>query len=177
MLFQFECRVNDNDYYEFNRYFMFHSSYGKKNLFKIRMFVPIILSLMFIYYLISGESLDWLYYELVSFVITSVVWIIAVKPFYLLILKINQKSMKKSGKLPYSELSTMEFYDDHFIDITPDARYELKYDAVDNVVINESKAIYIYRDMMAGHIIPFSTFKSEEERNRFIDFMHTKTNK
>ncbi len=177
MLYKFDCKTTDKDYYEFNKYHTTDSPDVKKSGLIGRLYVPVIFLLMFIYYVIRGDDLYLLSGAFIIFSIVSVIWFFSLKPLSLLFLKIHIRFMKKNGKLPYSNYATLEFYDDYFVEITENTKTEVKYDAVFKVRINEPKAIYIYQNAVLAYIIPFDVLDSNAERDKFIDFIHKKTNK
>lgn len=177
MLYRFQTKINDKDYYEFNKYHSVDSPDVKKIGLIGKLYVPAIFLLMFIYYIIRGDGWYSLSFALSIFGIISVIWFFLLKPLSLLFIKIHIKFMKKNGKLPYSNYATLEFYDDYFVEITENTKTEVKYDAVFKVRINESKAIYIYQNAVLAYIIPFDVFDSDEDRNGFVSFICQKTNK
>lgn len=85
--------------------------------------------------------------------------------------------MKKHGKLPYSNISTLEFYDDCFIELTENTKTEVKYDAILKIRVNNPKGIYIYSNVIMAYIIPFEVFNSNDEKNKFLDFINQKMSK
>lgn len=177
MLYRFETKINDKDYYEFNKYHSTDSPDVKKSGLVGKLYVPAIFLLMFIYYIIRGDDWYSLSFALIIFSIVSVIWFFSLKPLSLLFLKIHIKFMKKNGKLPYSDYAILEFYDDYFVEITENTKTEVKYDAVFKVRVNEPKAIYIYQNAVLAYIIPFAIFSSDDERRKFVDFISEKTNK
>ena len=177
MLYKFECRTTDKDYYEFNKYHTTDSPDVKKSGLIGKLYVPVIFFIMFIYYIIRGDDWYTLSFALILFTIISIIWIFSLKPLSLFFLKLHIKFMKKNGKLPYSEQATLEFFDDCFIETTENTKTEVKYDAVFKIRINESKAIYIYQNAVLAYIIPFDVFDTIAERYNFIEFIRLKTNK
>lgn len=177
MLYKFECRTTDKDYYEFNKYHTTNSPDVKKSRFIGKLYLPAIFFIMFIYYIIRGYDLYTISFALILFTIVSIIWIFSLKPLSLFFLKLHIKFMKKNGKLPYSDQATLEFFDDYFIETTENTKTEVKYDAVFKVRVNEPKAIYIYQNAVLAYILPFDVFNSITERDKFIEFIELKTNK
>ena len=177
MLYRFETKTTDKDYYEFNKYHTTDSPDVKKSGLIGKLYLPIIFLIMFIYYIIRGDDWYSLSFSLIIFSIISVVWFFSLKPLSLLFLKLHIKFMKKNGKLPYSNFAILEFYDDYFVEITENTKTEIKYDAIFKVRVNEQKAIYIYQNAVLAYIIPFDVFYSSVARDEFLDFIHQKMNK
>jgi len=177
MLYKFECRTTDKDYYDFNKYHMTDSPDVKKSNLIGKLYVPVIFLIIFIYYVIRGDDWYSLSMTFITFGIISVICFFFNKYFSLFFLKLNIKFMKKNGKLPYSDYSILEFYDDYFVEQTDNTKTEVQYNAVFKIRVNEPKAIYIYQSTVLAYIIPFDAFDSDEDRNKFLEFMAKKTNK
>ena len=99
MLYRFETKINDKDYYEFNKYHSTDSTDVRKIGLVGKLYVPAIFLLMFIYYIIRGDDWYSLSFALIIFSIVSVIWFFTLKPLSLLFLKIHIKFMKKNGEL------------------------------------------------------------------------------
>lgn len=69
----------------------------------------------------------------------------------------------------------MEFYEDMFVEITPENRSQVNYSAVDSVYVVKGEIIYIYLNSALAHLIPYSVFESETQFNSFIEFIGNKT--
>lgn len=176
MLYKFECKITDKDYYEFNKYHMTDSPDVKKSGLIGKLYVPVLFLLIFVFHIIRGDDLCSLAIALIVFSIMSVIWIFSLRPLSLFFLKLHIRFMKRNGKLPYSDFATLEFYDDYFTERTENTKTEVQYGAVFKVRINERKAIYIYQNAVLAYIIPFDVFASDDERKKFVDFISEKTN-
>ncbi|MBR3994316.1 MAG: YcxB family protein [Clostridia bacterium] len=177
MRYSFDVEISEKDYYEFNFYHLFNSERGKKSILRSRLLVPAIFLIYLLYYTARGEDFSALLFSSVIYLILSLIWFFTVKPLEKLILKLRITSLLKKEKRPYASRCTMEFYDEHFVEVTEDSKSESKYDALYKVAINEGKAIYLYRNSIVANLIPFGVFKTEAERSEFLDFINKKTNK
>ena len=74
----------------------------------------------------------------------------------------------------YSPVSEMEFYDESFIEITPDNKTEQKYSAIERVSVITDKVVYIHVNNVMSYILPLSCFESKEQYNNFLDFVRSK---
>jgi hypothetical protein len=93
-----------------------------------------------------------------------------------LAVKATVKSLTKiKGKLPYSENSVLEFYDDVFVEITDENKTESKYSAIENVIVNE-RMVVIFINSMQGYIVTERSFASPEQKNDFVQFLNDKMN-
>lgn len=175
MLYQLECILNDKDYYEFNKYHMKNAADTTKSILFGKLLISIISLFILIYYIISGYDLSYILFEAIFFSIISIIWFFITEPLMLLFLKLHIKLMKKYSKIPYSNIATMQFYNDYFIETTKSTKTEIKYDAIHKVYINDKKAIYIYQNAAMAYIIPFSAFESNEKSEEFVTFIKEKT--
>ena len=74
----------------------------------------------------------------------------------------------------YSPIAEMEFYDESFIEITPDNKTEQKYSAIERVSVIADKVVYIHVNNVMSYILPLSCFESKEQYNNFLDFVRSK---
>lgn len=176
MRYGFNVEISEKDYYDFNFYHLFNSERGKKSILRLRLLVPAIFLIYLLYHAVRGEDFAVLLFSGVIYLVLSLIWFFTVKPLEKLILKLRITSLLKKEKRPYASKSTMEFYDDHFVEITENSKSESKYDALYKVVINKGKAVYIYRNSLVANLIPFGVFKTEAERCEFLDFINKKLN-
>ena len=74
----------------------------------------------------------------------------------------------------YSPVSEIEFYDESFVEITPDSKTEQKYSAIERVSVITDKVVYIHVNNVMSYILPLSCFESKEQYNNFLDFVRSK---
>lgn len=178
MLYRFDVNLTEQDYYEFNRFHIFTSHYGKKQFEKSRILISVIplilLILRFGSYVLSSFAVENLVVCIVYILLSVFIFFIS-KPLVWFVSKLQIKQMKKQGKLPFSPASTLEFYDDCFMEITPDNKTESKYSLVDSIYIVNGKMIYIFTNSVLAYILPIAAFASSEQYNSFMDFITKKT--
>jgi len=173
--YHFECKVDDNAYYEFNEYSMLYPN-GKKQMFlRSKLLMPVLFLIMWVTNLVTGKDWEYLLISASAYFVVSVIWFFAVKPLNLLFLKINIKALAKKGKLPYWEHSRISFFDEYYIDESSDVKEETKYKAITHICDNKGKAIYLYQGTYRATIISYNSFESEAERNEFLSFIEEKT--
>ena len=175
MQFRVNVNLTDEDYYEFNKFFQFCTPAGKKQFFKVRILATLIPVLFLLVELIAAPSEEFYIIAVVMMLLLSVVMFLISKPMFWAIAKAQLKKMKKSGKLPFSYLSTIEFYEDYFVEYTQQRRTQEMYSAVNAVYLVNSKTKYIFNSLVSGYIIPVSAFATEAEYNRFVNFISAKT--
>lgn len=174
MKFQLNINLNDNDYLEYNDFWLFRSHYGKKQIIGLRLFAVALVAVIFLISLFGGGfSLETLIGK-IPMVIVLILFQITLKPIFILYLKTHFKNLKKKGKMGYSPSSCMEFYDDVFVEITPDNKTEQKYSSIERISIVGNKTIYIHINNIAAYILPFRCFESKEQIDSFLEFIKSK---
>ena len=167
MKFRLNITLNDNDYFEYNKFWMLRSPYGKKQLIFFRIIIAVLLGL---YMIIMRESL----LHVIVTAIVIVLFEIFLSPLFAFSLKGQLKGMKKRGKMGYSPSAIMEFYEDTFVEITPDNKIEQKYKVIERISVVDHKILYIHINNVAAYLLPLSCFDSLTQYNDFLDFIKTK---
>lgn len=175
MLYCIKTKLSDEDYFDFNLFVNFCTPYGKKQFEKARILLSIIplwtwlLGVLFSHF----ENIEW--FALIVDIVLSVIVYFVTKPFMRFVTKCNCKRMMKKAKVPFTPESTMEFYDDFFVEESPETRTEVKYSSIIQVYQVNSKMIYLFNSTFGAYIIPVSSFANAEEYNSFVNFIATKT--
>ena len=141
---------------------------GARNLCII---VAVILALLV--FIKDGFSLHTVI-TIIPYLIAIALLMVLYKPFCVWILKMQIKAMKKQGKLAYSPVSEMEFYEEYFAETTPENKTEQKYSAIERVSILSDRTMYIHVNNVMSYILPSPAFESEEQYNKFLAFIKTK---
>ena len=172
MNFRFETALTEEDYFAFNRFHMLKSPYGKKTVSNLRVSITVmIIAFMFISVIFGDFSLkSWLC--TIPLLILLVLFHVFMPNYLTFILKGQIKQMKKSGKMPYSTESVIEFYDESFSEATAENKTELKYSAIERISVVRGKSIYLHTNNIMAYIIPMSAFASEDEYAAFMEFIH-----
>ncbi|MBR7116480.1 MAG: YcxB family protein [Clostridia bacterium] len=172
MNFRFETTLTEEDYFNFNKFHMLKSPYGKKTVNSLRVSITVmIIAFMFISVLFGDFSLEsWLY--TIPLLILLVLFHVFMPNYLTFIIKGQIKQMKKSGKMPYSKESVIEFYDESFSEATEDNKTEMKYSAIERISVVTGKSIYLHTNNIMAYIIPMSAFASEDEYASFMEFIH-----
>ena len=174
MNFKFHINLSDNDYLNYNTFWSIKSPYGKKQMLKFRITIAILfVAILFLSLFGGGFSADaWI--GIIPYAILLVLFELLLNPLFCWILKSNIKSLKAKGKMGYSPVSEMEFYDESFVEITPDNKTEQKYSAIERVSVITDKVVYIHVNNVMSYILPLSCFESKEQYNNFLDFVRSK---
>ena len=171
-MFKFSFTLNDDDYFEANKYHFLNSSAGKKAIWLLRLLMPIAFALGI---LISCREISSFgrIITTIAWIIASVLWVIFAKSIVLKNLRKNIGKLKKDGKLPYNKETSILFDNESIIANTSESETKSNYQVIERVVENE-KAVYIYVNSMQVYMIPLSAFADDEERKCFIAFIKNK---
>lgn len=175
MKFRFNVNLTEEDYYEFNRFHLIKSEFGKKQILKMRIFVAVFIAVVSLGLLFIGDFTSDAFVQIIPLVLILIIVEAGYVKFSELILKLQLKSMKKSGKMGYDTESVLEFYDDIFVETTETIRTEQKYSVVEKIYINNGKIIYIYVNNVRAYLVPLTSFESKEQFDDFMEFLKQKT--
>ena len=175
MKFKFNVNITQEDYIEFNKIVMAETPVGKKSS-KISSLIFIAVCVILVLFTLVNSKFSG-----VGFIVTGIliiafllVYITLNKAINNLAMKTTVKSLTKiKGKLPYSENSVLEFYDDVFVEITDENKTESKYSAIENIIVNENLVVLFINSMQA-YIVPTRSFESIEQKNSLVRFIGEK---
>ena len=173
MLFQFIINLTDEDYLDYNVFWNLKSAYGKKTAILIRVICALCFSAMICTTLLQNNFSIESGVEITVYALVLVLFQVFFNKFFSLILKAYIKSLKKKGKVAYSPVATMEFWEESFIETTPENKTETKYSSIERVSLVADK-IYIHVNNFIAYIIPISCFKNREQYEAFLAFISTK---
>ena len=174
MKFQFNVNINEEDYLDYNKFWMLRSHYGKKQMSTFRIIIAVIIGLIIFISLYGGNFTFDSFIGIIPMAILLVLYELLLSPLFVLFLKCHLKSLKKKGKMGYSPSSVVEFYEDVFIETTPENKTEQKYLSIERVSVVDNKVVYIHVNNIMSYILPFSCFESNEQYNEFLEFIKTK---
>ena len=174
MRFGFHITLTDKDYLDYNIFWTLKSYYGKKQILNVRILIAFLFAIVSFLSLFGGGFSADARIGVIPYAVFLILFELLLSPLFVWILKGHIKSLKSKGKMGYSPVSDMEFYDDSFMETTPDNRSEQRYSVVERVSVIADKAIYIHVNNVMSYILPSTCFTSEEQRNDFLDFLKTK---
>lgn len=174
MNYKLDITLTDKDYTDFNIFWMLKSTYGKKQMLKCRVIIFLIFALSALFVLLTGDGSVGNFVFIGLMVVMLALFQIFMPSFYTRTIKSQLKTLKKSGKMAYSPESSMEFYDDYFVEYTEENKNEHKYTTIERISLVGDKIIYLHINNVTAYLIPISSFNSEEELSSFIDFIKTK---
>lgn len=176
MEFQFNVKVDDRDYLDYNIFWMIRSPYGKKQIKAYRITLAAMFAIFIFIYLFGGDFSRESLLGIIPFVIVSSLIQIFLISFFKWSLKGYIKTLKKTGKMGYSPESVIEFHEDGFKEITSENMTEQKYSAIERISVVDDKMIYIHVNNIMSYMLPLSSFESKEQYNSFFEFIKTKCN-
>ncbi len=173
MKFSFVVKLTDDDYYEFNKFHMLRSPYGKKTVknFRISMSV-VIIAIMIAMFVIGYDSLTT-YIAAIPMMILLILTLVFAPKWLAYSLKAQIAQLKKHGKCPYSPDSVIEFHENALVEITDEQKTEQKYSSIERISIVDDRFIYLHIDTVRAYILPFSSISSAAEREELLAFLNT----
>lgn len=173
MKFQFNVNLSEQDYVECNIFSLVKSHHGKNQIRTFRVTLAVLFAVLMVISLFGGFSTET-FISVIPMIILFVVWEIFLPKFISWTVKSYIKALKKSGKMAYPPESVIEFYEDSFVEITPEHKTELQYCAVERISIVDNKVMYIHINNISLYILPLSCFENKEQYDSFFSFIKTK---
>ena len=174
MLFELKISLTDEDYFEFNKFHMLKSHYGRSQMLKFRLMIAAIFVLAILVFGMGDGLSSYTLVYAVPCLIALGLFQLFFNKFMEFSLRSHIKSLKKKGKMAYSPESTIQFGESTVTEITPTARAEQAYSAIERISIVGDGPIYLHLNNLGGYIVPASAFSTAENRAAFIEFIKTK---
>lgn len=174
MKFRFNVNIDDRDYSDYNKFWLIRSPYGKKQIKTFRITIAVLCAIFILISLFCGGfSLESIL-AIIPLIIILLLAQIFLTGFLSWALKAQIKALKKSGKMGYSPESVIEFYEECFVETTPENKTEHKYSAIERISVVDNKMIYIHVNNVMSYMLPISCFETKEQYNSFFEFIKTK---
>ena len=174
MKFQFNVNTTDKDYFDYNKFWMLRSHYGKKQMMGFRIVIAVIFGVYIFISLYGGNFTVDSFISVIPMAILLIIFELLFSSLFVFSLKGHLKSLKKKGKMGYSPSSVIEFYEDSFVETTPDNKTEQRYASIERISIVDNKMIYIHVNNIMAYILPLSCFETKEQYDEFFEFIKTK---
>ncbi len=174
MNFKLNVNMSDEDYLAYNKFWLLKSPYGRKQAIGLRILI------MVLWGLIALRSLFKYDFSIAAWIVACIYAVclavseLLLNPFLAWTAKCQIKGLKKKGKIAYSSSSEFEFYDEYFVETTPENKTEQKYTSIERVSIITDEVLYIHANTVMSYVIPTSCFESKEQYEAFLDFLKTK---
>ena len=174
MKFQFDVNTTDKDYLDYNKFWMLRSHYGKKQMMGFRIVIAVIFGVYIFISLYGGNFTVDSFISVIPMAILFIIFELLFSSLFIFFLKGHLKSLKKKGKMGYSPSSVIEFYEDSFVETTPDNKTEQRYSSIERISIVDNKMIYIHVNNIMAYILPLSCFETKEQYDEFFEFIKTR---
>ena len=174
MKFQFNVNITDKDYLDYNKFWMLRSHYGKKQMMGLRIVFAVIFGVYIFISLYNGNFTVNSFISVIPTAILLIIFELLFSSLFVFFLKGHLKSLKKKGKMGYSSSSVIDFYEDSFVETTPDNKTEQRYSSIERISIVDNKMIYIHVNNIMAYILPLSCFETKEQYDGFFEFIKTK---
>lgn len=172
-MFKFNVNLTDNDYLEYNKFWNFRSHYGKHQLITMRIVLAVVIGIFMLAVLImNGFSKDG-FIGIIPLAILLALMEIFLKRYVTYTLKAQLNSLKKKGKVAYSPVSVLEFYDDYLVETTENNKTEQKYSSIERVSIIRG-TVYFHVNSIGAYILPITAFENKDIYDKFVEFIKTK---
>ena len=174
MLFKLNLNLTEDDYLNFNTFHTFESAYGKKTVIKTRIMFILIMALLEVYIIFAfGPTPLGIGYAalLLAFVVLYMVFF---KKIVTRNINAQIKRLKKIGKLPFDPVSTLEFYEDKLVEVTPSSRTEQGYGVLERICVVKDRYILLYKSSVNAYKLPVAQIKEQLDQESFIAFLSGK---
>lgn len=176
MHFQLNITLTEEDYLAFNIFHSFESANGKKLIQKSRIFFIGFMALLMVIVLFTFESTTFsIIYATVLGSFTAL-YMLAFRKILERNMKVQIKRLKKTGKLPFEPVSTLEFYEDTLVEITASKRTEQNYHALERMCVVADRFILLYHSSVAAYILPMPQVKAQTNQDDLLSFLSGKCN-
>jgi hypothetical protein len=169
--YKFEYVTTENDFIEFNKFFMFNSPVGKKLILRLQLVLFVLAAALF-FLLILNLISGYISVAYIGILLVILIILLCIKPIIGFTMKSFIKKMKKNGKLPVGEV-LIYFNEDHIFEIANGMETKVSYSSIETVMIGKD-VIYLIFNTMLGGIVPFSVFENDGEREAFLAFIRGK---
>jgi hypothetical protein len=183
-LYKFKYFLDDDDYLEFNMFHHFNSPILKKNLAWLRYGAC---ALFLTFFLAVGRPFDgglegdgaiWAWVLGIVLFIAALIWVLAFKHIFALIMRRAIKKQTKTGGLVYGKNVSVSFEADFVLETTELGQNKTGYYKIGRVAEGK-RAVYLFTGPMQAIIIPLRIFEgsspdSPSELQGFLDFVRSK---
>ncbi len=174
MRFRIEAKCTAKDYLDWNMFRMNKSPYAKRQMVSLRIMLTLIVGIIAFSFVRRGGFSGQAWMRFIFMMLLTVPVQLLLPWYFKYALKRRIKRLEKMGKRLYSPEAVIEFYDDIFVETTPESRIEQKYSSIDRISIVGDKMIYIHINNARAFMLPVSCFESRQQYESFLEFIKTK---
>ena len=174
MCYELQIHMTDEDFAAFNVFHTTRSVYGKQMTRRLKLLVGGMFVLAAaMYFLLKGINEESVLYAVLLAVVGGLfIWRYD-KIFGKAMAK-TLKRMKKTGKMPYSPDTRIEFYDDRVVEITNEHRTELYWPTVERLCLVKGQAWYLYLNNSSAMVLPVEQIRAQTDIGEFYRFLEGK---
>ena len=174
MLFQINKTLSEEDYLAYNIFQATESPYGKRMIRKRKIAILIYVATIL---LLVAFWLGWTTFAIIyvaAFGLLTLLYILLLKKLVIRSVKAQIKQLKKTGKSLFTPTSTLEFYEDYFVEISPSVRSEQKYAAIERIYVVKDRYIFMYFSSTGAYVLPIVQIKEQIDQEEFMAFLSRK---
>ncbi len=176
MRFRFDFTLTEQDYLQFYLFHTMYSRHGRKRFVTFRWILTIIPLILVIVTAGTDGRMSWeMVLRALPFLLMAAAFYFGYKPITKFSVKQSIKRQKKKGDLPFAPKVGLWFYEDRFIEATPEGKTSNKYSKVFAMYTQGQQMMYIYTDPLQAYLLPFNQFTSIERYEEFVRFIEMKT--
>ena len=173
MQYQFEYKLTEQDYWDFNEFYLNNSNAIKIKFldafFGRRWLSGSFTLLLAVFMLLLGRVAPF-----IVMLALAAMCFYGINRFGINIsIAIMKSRIKKDGKLPFGRNCTLRFDDDCFVSVADEVETKMKYAIIEKILCSHDTA-YIFINAAQAEIIPFSVFEDENQRVAFLEFVSAK---
>lgn len=174
MLFQLNINLSEDDYLAFNIFHSFESVHGKRLIRKNRTFFILAMAILAtLFILVMGLTTFSVIYTTFLLLFT-LLYMVFFKKVLIRNMKTQIKRLKKTGKLPFDPVSTLEFYEDKMVEITVEKRTEQSYNIFERICVVKDRFILMYHSSVGAYILPVVQVKAQLNQEELTNFLSNK---
>ena len=173
-MYRFEYDITEQDYFEFNKFYMLNSKTHKRTILIYRCLGFIISLLAILIFIVANAETGLIVLESILLGIFSILWFSFGKRTYFKKLKKQFSKLKAEDKLPYSEKGTLIFSETEITNIAPNKELKAAFSSITQLAIRNG-TIYICCTGGIGYIVPFRIIPDNINIEEFKSFLENKT--
>ena len=172
--FQLNINLTEEIYLSFNIFHALESCNGKKMVARSRLIFSVamlfLILMMFLSIGISPISVG----TALFLAIFLIVYMLTFKKVLVRSITKQIKNLQKTGKLPYDAQSSLAFYDDRIVEISPSKRMEQNYDTLERICVVTDRFILLYHSSVGAYILPMTQLNTQLDSKELLDFLAQK---
>lgn len=170
MLYQLDLTFTEEDYLASDYFFSLQSMTAKKHIRKGFLRTSAILAaFVVLVFLVSGWT-TW-----------SIAYAVFVGLYFLLHIVLYRPRVKrrlrktlKSRCAAFPRATKMEFYEDKFVEYTPEKRIEQTYKTLEKICLINDRYVYLCECNSLVYILPISQMRAQLNQDEFLHFLYSK---